>query len=145
MRRPIALLLSTGALALGVAACGGSSAHPATSASSATTTASSATGSAGATGSKLMLSAPSSGALRFDMSSLTAHAGTVTITFVNHSSVEHNLTVVKGSNGTVLGATPTFSGGSKTLTLHLSAGSYTYYCSVPGHRQAGMQGTLKVS
>ena len=47
--------------------------------------------------------------------------------------------------GTVVGATPTFTGGSKSLTLTLKPGTYTFYCSVPGHRQAGMEGTLKVS
>ena len=35
-------------------------------------------------------------------------------------------------------------GGTKTLTMTLAPGTYTYYCSVPGHRQAGMQGTLTV-
>jgi len=30
------------------------------------------------------------------------------------------------------------------LTLDLKAGTYTFYCSVPGHRQAGMHGTLVV-
>jgi uncharacterized cupredoxin-like copper-binding protein len=44
-----------------------------------------------------------------------------------------------------VGATPTFSGGSKTLVVHLKPGTYTFYCSVPGHRAAGMQGTLTVS
>jgi plastocyanin len=61
----------------------------------------------------------------------------------NMSPLEHNVTVAQGS--TVLGATPTFQGGSKTLTLNLKAGTYTFYCSVPGHRQAGMEGTLTVS
>ena len=59
------------------------------------------------------------------------------------SSLEHNVTVAEGSR--VLGATPTFVGGSKTLTLKLKPGKYTFYCSVPGHRQAGMEGTLNVS
>jgi len=59
------------------------------------------------------------------------------------SPIEHNLTVAQGSK--VLGATPTFVGGSKTLTLNLKPGTYTFYCSVPGHRQAGMEGTLTVS
>jgi uncharacterized cupredoxin-like copper-binding protein len=45
----------------------------------------------------------------------------------------------------VLAATPTFTGGSRTLTIKLKPGTYTFYCSVPGHRQAGMEGTLKIS
>jgi uncharacterized cupredoxin-like copper-binding protein len=53
------------------------------------------------------------------------------------------VTVAEGTK--VLGATPTFMGGSKTLTLKLKPGKYTFYCSVPGHRQAGMEGTLNVS
>jgi uncharacterized cupredoxin-like copper-binding protein len=53
------------------------------------------------------------------------------------------VTIAEGSK--VLGATPTFAGGSKTLTLKLRPGKYTFYCSVPGHRQAGMEGTLNVS
>jgi uncharacterized cupredoxin-like copper-binding protein len=51
---------------------------------------------------------------------------------------------VAGASGSVVGATPTFTGGSKSLTLHLKPGTYTFYCSVPGHRAGGMQGTLTV-
>jgi uncharacterized cupredoxin-like copper-binding protein len=43
-----------------------------------------------------------------------------------------------------VGATPTFRGASNTLSLNLKPGTYTFFCSVPGHRQAGMQGTLVV-
>jgi plastocyanin len=82
--------------------------------------------------------------LKFTKSTLTAKAGTVTISFTNSSPLAHNLTVQQGTNGPVLGATPTFMGGTKTLKLTLKAGTYTYYCSVPGHRAAGMQGTLTV-
>ena len=44
-----------------------------------------------------------------------------------------------------LAATPTFAGGMKVLTVTLSPGTYVFYCSVPGHRAAGMQGTLTVT
>jgi uncharacterized cupredoxin-like copper-binding protein len=57
--------------------------------------------------------------------------------------VEHNLTV-EGASGEKVGATPTFQGSSKTLKLTLKPGKYKFFCSVPGHRMAGMEGTLTV-
>jgi uncharacterized cupredoxin-like copper-binding protein len=93
--------------------------------------------------SELKLAANPSGQLSFETKQLSAKAGKVTITLTNASPLEHNVTIAQGS--TVLGATPTFAGGSKALTLTLKPGTYTFYCSVPGHRQAGMEGTLSVS
>jgi plastocyanin len=93
--------------------------------------------------SALNLAADPGGQLAFDTKQLSAKAGKVTITLANASPLEHNVTIAEGS--TVLGTTPTFKGGSKALTLTLKAGTYTFYCSVPGHRQAGMEGTLSVS
>jgi plastocyanin len=93
--------------------------------------------------SALTLAANPTGALSYDTKQLSAKAGRVTIAFTNAASLEHNVTIAKGS--TQLGATPTFSGGTRTLTLNLSPGTYTFYCSVPGHRQSGMEGTLHVS
>lgn len=88
------------------------------------------------------LDADPGGVLKYTQSSLSAKAGRVTIAFSNLSPIPHNVTVAKGSS--VLGASPTFQGATKELVLTLSAGSYTYYCTVPGHRDAGMQGTLTV-
>jgi plastocyanin len=98
---------------------------------------------AGSAGGALMLAANPEGQLSFDTKQLTAKAGKVTISFTNKSPVEHNVAVAQGS--AVLGTTPTFAGGTRTLTLTLKPGTYTFYCSVPGHRQAGMEGTLAVS
>src|SRR3954447_12765204 len=81
--------------------------------------------------------------LLFTTNKLTARSGKVTIAFTNNSSLQHNFTLVNSAN-TVLGKTPTFAGGSKRFSATLKPGTYTYYCSVPGHRQAGMQGTLTV-
>jgi plastocyanin len=91
---------------------------------------------------RLSLAADPGGLLKFNTGTLHAKAGTVTIAFANQAPLEHNVTVAQGAS--VLGATPTFSGGSRTLTLTLKPGTYSFYCSVPGHRQAGMEGKLIV-
>ena len=91
----------------------------------------------------LQLAANPEGNLSYNTKTLSAEAGTVNITMTNMSPVEHNVTIASGS--TVIGATPTFAGGARTLSLKLKPGTYTFYCSVPGHRQAGMEGTLTVS
>ena len=96
-----------------------------------------------ATASQLALAASTSGQLAYDAKQLSAKAGSVTITFTNGSPLEHDVTLAEGAK--VLGATPIFVGGSRKLTLQLKPGTYTFYCSVPGHRQAGMEGTLRVS
>lgn len=90
----------------------------------------------------LKLAANPEGQLTYSTKQLSAKAGKVTIVMANMSPVPHNVTVAQGS--TVEGATPTFEKGSRTLTLNLKPGTYTFYCSVPGHRQAGMEGTLTV-
>jgi plastocyanin len=91
----------------------------------------------------LKLAAKPTGELSYNTKTLSAKAGSVTIALTNASPVEHNVTIAQGSK--VLVATPTFTGGSRSVTAKLPPGTYTFYCSVPGHRQAGMEGTLTVS
>ncbi len=136
-----AATLSVLALALGVAACGGSSSASHTHGAAASAPATSASSSAGHT---VKISTAASGALMFSTDSLHAAAGKVTIEFTNHAPEGHNFTL-QSPSGSVIAATPTFTGGTKMLTVTLKPGTYTYYCSVPGHRQAGMQGKLTVS
>jgi plastocyanin len=93
--------------------------------------------------SKVSLEANPEGQLAFNSKALTAKAGKVTVDFTNSSSLAHNVTI-ESSSGQSVGATPTFSGGSKTITAGLKPGTYKFFCSVPGHRQAGMEGTLTV-
>lgn len=167
MRRTPALLAIPLAAAA-IAACGGggstkassASAPPATSSSSAPAATSSSSAAAGTATSKsspsagaaasgasttLSLAADKKGALAYNTKKLTAKAGKVTIKFTNDSPLPHNVTVQSGTNGPTIAATPTFTGGTKSVTMTLKAGTYTYYCSVPGHRQGGMLGTLTVT
>jgi plastocyanin len=144
-----ALSLAAVALTIGVAACGGSSGSSSTSSSSApapssSSSSSSASGSGGGGGSTITDSADPSGQLKFTNSTLTAKAGKATVDFTNSSQLPHNMTI-EDSSGKQVGATPTFAGGTKSFTVDLKPGKYTFFCSVPGHREAGMQGTLTVS
>jgi len=151
MPRAIALLRS-GAVAIALAACGGSSggsgaaSSGSSSAAGSTPTQSSSTpsGTAGQPSGTSSIAADPSGNLKFTKSTLTANAGKVTVRFTNSAPLPHNLTIQQGTGGKVIAATPTFQGGSKTLTANLKPGTYTFFCSLPGHRQAGMQGTLTV-
>ncbi len=118
-------------------------AAPASSSAAASTTAPAPAPAAPARAGALKLAANPAGQLSYNTKTLSAKAGTVTIVMANMSPVEHNVTVAQGSK--VLGATPTFTGATRTLSLKLKPGKYTFYCSVPGHRQAGMEGTLNVS
>lgn len=146
------LALSAAVAVLAISACGGSGSKETTSSaasspavtSSAPTTSSSPSRAGAAASASLAVAADPSGQLKFTKSSLTAEAGKVTIRFTNNSSVAHNLTIQQASSGSMVGATPTVTGGTKTLTVTLKAGTYTFFCSVPGHRDAGMKGTLSV-
>lgn len=151
MPKVAASAVSAVLLLVGISACGSSSSSSTTAANKpaaptpGATTGSSSTGKPSApTGGGTAIAADPSGQLKFDKTSLSSKSGKVTFTFTNKSSVPHNLTIQKGTSGATVGATPTFAGGSKTLTVSLKPGTYTFYCSVPGHRQAGMQGTLTV-
>ena len=124
----ISALLVLATVSTAVITSGGSTKAEASAASGSSTT--------------LKLAADPSGQLRFNLKQLVAKAGAVAISLANSSPLEHNVTVEAA--GRVLGGTPTFKGASRTVTLNLKPGTYTFYCSVPGHRQAGMEGALRV-
>ncbi len=96
----------------------------------------------GAVSSVVHLSAPVSG-LRYDQKTVHAHAGRIKIVFLNRSAIKHNVNVENGEHE--LGKTATIVHGTTTVFVTLKAGKYNYYCSVPGHEDAGMHGTLIVS
>jgi plastocyanin len=81
-------------------------------------------------------------ALAYDTTTLSAKAGQVTIDFKNPSPIPHN--VVIEENGKELAGFEPIAEGEESESAELKPGTYTFYCSVPGHRQAGMEGTLTV-
>jgi plastocyanin len=95
-----------------------------------------------ASGRTLDLAADPSGALKFDKTRAAVLSGRVSVNFKNTSAVAHNVTIAQGSKK--LGGTNTITMSTATFSLSLAPGDYVFYCSVPGHRQAGMQGTLTV-
>jgi plastocyanin len=138
-RNGLLFLIVLSALALGLAACGGGGNEAATTGVGATT----AGGGGGGGGGTLQLAADPSGALKFDKTSLEATAGNVTIDFTNDSSLPHDVKLQgPGVDGE---GTDTITGSSTSVTLDLQPGEYTFYCSVDGHRAAGMEGKLVVN
>lgn len=81
-------------------------------------------------------------ALAFDKEELSAKTGKVTIDFDNPSAIPHN--VVIEEDGKELAGFDPITEGKESVSAELKAGTYTFYCSVPGHREAGMEGTLTV-
>jgi uncharacterized cupredoxin-like copper-binding protein len=94
-----------------------------------------------AAGATVAVAADPGGALKFTQDALTAKAGTVTFTFTNASQIPHAFQIT--GHG-VDRATDLITGRDANLTATLTPGKYTFFCPVPGHRQAGMQGTLTV-
>jgi plastocyanin len=80
--------------------------------------------------------------LAFDTTSLEAKAGKVTIDFDNPSAVPHNVAIEK--DGKVLAESETLAEGETSASAKLEPGTYTFLCTVPGHAEAGMEGTLTV-
>jgi plastocyanin len=82
---------------------------------------------------------------RFVLSRPTVPAGKVIIEFVNHGQDEHNLNAVEPTEGSVEGSLPnTAPNAHLSLTVNLRPGSYTLFCSLPGHEAKGMKATLVV-
>jgi plastocyanin len=93
-------------------------------------------------GRTLRLSADPGGELSFDPRALEASAGQVTVQMENPSTVPHNVSI-EGAGVDEEGKT-VGKGGTSTVTAEVRPGEYAFYCSVSGHRQGGMEGTLTV-
>jgi plastocyanin len=98
---------------------------------------------------KLQIPANPSGQLAYVSSKAAATPGAVTIEMPNMSGVSHNIAIEAGeggatAKGATIGASTFVSKGTTSVTVQLKPGTYTFFCEAPGHRAAGMYGTLTV-
>lgn len=141
MTKLAALLAALALAAFGVAACGGDDDESETTAAETTATTTAAGGGGG--GGTVAFEADPNGGLAYTETEVTAPAGDDTIDFTNDSSTPHDVTI-EDEGGSQIAQTDTIMGDSTSATATLEAGTYTFYCSVDGHRDAGMEGTLTV-
>lgn len=98
-------------------------------------------GGGGGGGEALTVTADPDGNLSWEPTELTAPAGPVTIELDNPSPVAHDVAIE--GNG-VEEKSDLVTDGTATVTADLKPGEYKYYCTVTGHEDAGMDGTLTV-
>ncbi len=101
------------------------------------------------TAGKLQIPVNPEGQLAYATNKATATAGPVKIEMPNMSGVSHNIAIEAGSGGAsgpgpTIGASTFTTKTTASLTVTLKPGTYTFFCEAPGHRQAGMYGTLTV-
>jgi plastocyanin len=99
--------------------------------------------SAGGGSSTLKFETDPNGELAYTTTHMEAKAGKVTIDLKNPQALDHNV-ALENSKGEEIARTELVADGSETTTADLKPGTYHYFCTVPGHREAGMEGTLTV-
>jgi plastocyanin len=143
--KKLAALLVLALVSAALVACGGDD-------STTTTTTETSAGAAaeggekaggGGGGSTLEFEADPGGDLAYTTTEASAKAGEVTIDFKNPQSLTHDV-AIEDSSGETVGKTDVIGEGETSAKVNLKPGKYTFYCSVPGHREAGMEGTLTV-
>jgi plastocyanin len=144
--KKVAAVLVLALAALALVACGSDDNTDSTATTTETTSESTgAGGSEGSGGGSVVeiVAAPGT-ALAYVQKDATAKAGQVSIDFTNPQSLSHDV-AVEDADGKTVGKTDLVANGSAVTTVpNLKPGEYTFYCSVPGHREAGMEGTLTV-
>jgi plastocyanin len=144
MKRASVLLVAIALALFGLAACGDDDDDDAsgeTTAAEETTTEAAGGGGGGGT---IDISAAANGDLAYDQTSVEVAAGSDTLNFDNPATLSHDV-VIEDSSGGEVGKTDLIAESTTSTTVELTPGEYTFYCSVPGHREAGMEGTLTVN
>lgn len=100
-------------------------------------------GAAGGATETLTFDVAPDGGLAYTVKTETAKAGPTTLEVNNEQSVPHDV-ALEDDAGEQIAATEVVTDDTSSTEVDLKPGKYTFYCSVPGHREAGMEGTLTV-
>ena len=92
-----------------------------------------------AKGGTLDIPADPGGQLAYVTNEASAKPGALNVRSENESSTPHNIVIDGKGKGEVVQ-----DGGVSEFEADFTAGDYEYYCSVAGHREAGMEGKLTV-
>jgi uncharacterized cupredoxin-like copper-binding protein len=90
----------------------------------------------------LTIPADPGGSIAYQFADAEAPAGQIDIKSPNESSTDHDIALE--GNGVDERGEVVKNGGVSEFSVDLKPGEYTFYCSVPGHREGGMEGTLTV-
>lgn len=142
MKKLITALAVVALASFALTACGSSNDSGGSSSTAASTPTGGSSGSSGG-GETVAVDADPSGQLAFTKTALTAKPGQAKIELVNESPTGHDL-ILEDSDGNEVGKTDVITGSTASFDADLQPGTYTYFCDLPGHRQAGMEGTLTV-
>lgn len=102
-----------------------------------------AAGGGGGAASALRFEADPGGGLAYTTETATAKAGRVTVELENPQALAHDV-AIEDAGGETIGKTEIISESSDSTAVNLEPGEYTFYCTVPGHREGGMEGTLTI-
>lgn len=148
--KKLAPLLALALASVALVACGGSDNSTSTAETGGETSAGAAAesgeksgGNEASGGSTVKFEADPGGELAYTTNEATAEAGEVTIDFNNPQGLTHDV-AIEDSSGETIGKTELIASEETSAKVNLKPGKYTFYCSVPGHREAGMEGTLTV-
>jgi plastocyanin len=142
--KKVAALLLVALAALAFAACGSGDDDTSSTPAASGTTETGGNGAAGGGGESVAtIDAVEGSNLAYEQKDVKVPAGKVTIEFNNPQALSHDV-VVEDAEGKELGGTDLVADGTASATIDVKPGKYTFFCSVPGHREAGMEGTLTV-
>jgi plastocyanin len=80
--------------------------------------------------------------IAYDTTELTSKPGKVTIDFENPAAIEHDVAIEQ--DGKEIAKSALITEGKTSVSAELAPGTYTFFCTVPGHAEAGMEGVLTV-